>query len=66
MMFKKKSVPLQDAKTEARYLKEQYLASQAFSGVERDMIAVILEDGRRYTKSEVQEEINQFTNRGVK
>ncbi|MNP60851.1 hypothetical protein D3C76_1559740 [compost metagenome] len=66
MVFKKKMVSSQDANAEVSYLKDQYLASQAFSGIEKDMLVVILKDGRRYRKDEVQEEINQFKNRGVK
>lgn len=66
MVFKKKTAPLQITKSEPGYFREQFLTSQAFSGVEKDMLAVILEDGQRYTKSEVQEEMNTFKNRGVK
>ncbi|MNZ56788.1 hypothetical protein D3C78_747410 [compost metagenome] len=66
MVFKKKIAPLQDGKIEPSFCKEQFLLSQSFSGIEKDLIAVILEDGQRYTKNEVREEINQFKNRGVK
>ncbi|MDQ0090181.1 hypothetical protein J2T12_003595 [Paenibacillus anaericanus] len=65
MIFKKKSNPHME-QVEVGYSREQFLTSQAFSGVEKDIISVILEEGLRYSKSDVQEEINKFKNRGVK
>ncbi|GGG13492.1 hypothetical protein [Paenibacillus aceti] len=53
-------------RSEVRYSKAQFLASQFYPGVLKDILAVVLEDGERYTKLEAEARINQFKHRGVK
>ncbi|WP_068782263.1 MULTISPECIES: hypothetical protein [unclassified Paenibacillus] len=48
------------------FSKAQFLASQAYSGVQKDILSVVLKDGQRYTKAEAEVEINQFKYKGVK
>ncbi|MCM3040747.1 hypothetical protein M3201_13670 [Paenibacillus motobuensis] len=48
------------------FSKAQFLASQAYSGVQKDILSVVLKDGQRYTKAEAEVEINQFKHKGVK
>lgn len=48
------------------FSKAQFLASQAYSGVQKDILSVVLRDGQRYTKAEAEVEINQFKHKGVK
>ncbi|GAA0389310.1 hypothetical protein [Paenibacillus motobuensis] len=48
------------------FSKAQFLASQAYSGMQKDILSVVLKDGQRYTKAEAEVKINQFKHKGVK
>ncbi|HEY4390343.1 MAG TPA: hypothetical protein VGN02_03240, partial [Paenibacillus sp.] len=48
------------------FSKAQFLASQAYSGVQKDILSVVLEDGQKYSRAEAEEKMNQFKHRGVK
>ncbi|AZS14220.1 hypothetical protein [Paenibacillus lutimineralis] len=55
-----------EMQTDVAFSKAQFLASQAYSGVQKDILSVVLKDGQRYTKAEAEVEINQFKHKGVK
>jgi len=48
------------------FSKAQFLVSQAYSGVQKDILSVVLDDEQRYTRAEAEEKMNQFKHRGVK
>lgn len=45
--------------TEAVYTKEQLLASKKYAA-RRDLLGVLLEDGKSYTEAQVARKINEF------
>lgn len=53
-------------KKPAVFAKEQFLKAANFSRVERDVLAVILDDNKQYTLEEVQKELDNFKKRRVK
>lgn len=48
-------------KLEAVFTKEQFLASQQFTGIQKDVLAVALEDNESYTKEEATELLNNYS-----
>jgi len=48
------------------FSKAQFLASQSYSGVQKDILTVVLEEGQRYTRAEAKAKMNQFKHKGVK
>ncbi|NQX68063.1 hypothetical protein HQN90_18220 [Paenibacillus alba] len=42
------------------YTKEQFLASHKFSGIQKDMLQALIDDGKRYTEKEVVQIIHTF------
>lgn len=53
----------QEKKTDSTYTKEQLIRSA--KGVERDILRVILEDGKKYSRSEVEKLKKAFLRRKV-
>lgn len=53
------------AKTVATYTKEQLAGSSRYA-TRRDLVSVLLEDGKAYTLAEVDELINKFMKGAVK
>ncbi|MEF2246221.1 hypothetical protein [Paenibacillus sp. IITD108] len=48
------------------FSKEQHLKSKKWSGIERDMIAALLEEEASYSTEEVVTKLKQFMKKGVK
>ncbi|GEM_PF-3123869 len=48
------------------YSKQQYLTSEGYTHLEKDMIEALLEEGRLYTHAELQQIINSFINQEAK
>lgn len=48
------------------FAKKQFLKAANFSRVERDVLAVILDDNKQYTLEEVQKALDNFKKRRVK
>lgn len=48
------------AKLTATFTKEQFLASRQRSGIDRDILAAVLEDGKSYTFAEVEKMKDDF------
>jgi len=42
------------------YTKAQFLQSKRYAGVQRDILNVVLEDGKRYTHEQVEKAIKDF------
>lgn len=55
-----------EMQTDVAFFKAQFLASQSYSGVQKDILTVVLEDGQRYTRAEAEAKMNQFKHKGVK
>lgn len=53
-------------KKEVTFAKKQFLKAANFSRVERDVLAVILEDDKQYTLDQVQKLLDDFKKRKVK
>ncbi|WP_334072488.1 MULTISPECIES: hypothetical protein [Paenibacillus] len=51
---------------ERTFSKAQFLAARRFSGVEKDILQVVLEDGAAYTEAEAEQAVQSFIQRGVK
>lgn len=51
---------------QVRFAKKQFLKAANFSRVERDVLAVILDDDKQYTLEEVQKKLSDFKARKVK
>lgn len=49
----------------ARYTKEQLLESKRYTAVQKDILRVVLEDGKTYTHEEAQQAISGFLRRRV-
>lgn len=50
---------------EVKFPKRQFLKAANFTRVERDVLAVILEDNKQYTLDEVQKALEKFKARRV-
>jgi len=50
----------------ASFTKEQFLSSQKRSGVEKDILAAVMEDDKTYTLAEAEKLISDFKKRAVK
>ncbi|MGG4344924.1 hypothetical protein [Paenibacillus lautus] len=57
--------PKEDAEVVTSYTKEQFLQSKQFTGIDKDIIAIKLEDGKKYSVTEVKKVIETFKNKGV-
>lgn len=55
-----------EMQTDVAFSKAQFLASQSYSGMQKDILTVVLEDGQRYTRAEAEVKMNQFKHKGVK
>lgn len=65
MVFKKKAdKPV--APAERTFSKARLLAAKRFSGVEKDILHVTLEDGAAYTEAQAEQALQSFIQRGVK
>ena len=53
-------------KKEVTFAKKQFLKAANFSRVERDVLAVILDDDKQYTLEKVQKMLDDFKKRKVK
>ena len=53
-------------KKQVTFSKKQFLKAANFSRVERDVLAVILDDDKQYTLEEVQKALDDFKKRRVK
>lgn len=53
------------AEAATRYTKEQFLQSKQFTGVDKDIITIKLENGKKYTVDDVKKVIETFKNKGV-
>ena len=51
---------------QVRFAKKQFLKAANFSRVERDVLAVILDDDKQYTLEQVQKILDDFKKRKVK
>lgn len=51
---------------QVRFAKKQFLKAANFSRVDRDVLAVILDDDKHYTLDEVQKTLDEFKKREVK
>ncbi|MCM3701430.1 hypothetical protein [Paenibacillus macerans] len=49
-----------------KFSKEQILASKQFAGVDKDIISIVLEDGKEYTIEAARKAVETFKNKGVK
>lgn len=49
-----------------RYTKKQFLDSRQRAGSDKDILAIVLEDGKAYTKVEAERLVADFTKRKVK
>lgn len=47
------------------YTKEQFMQSNQFTGVDKDIITIKLEDGKKYIVDDVKKAIESFKNKGV-
>lgn len=66
-MSKKESEKQKETpKKEVTFSKKQFLKAANFSRVERDVLAVILDDDKQYTLEEVQKTLDNFKKRRVK
>ena len=66
-MSKKEDEKQQEApKKTVAFAKKQFLKAANFSRVERDVLAVILDDDKQYTLEEVQKALDNFKKRKVK
>lgn len=61
----KKETAAAPAQAEAAYTKEQLMGSKRYAA-RRDLVSVLLEDGRRYTLAEVDGKIEKFKKGKVK
>ena len=61
----KNETPAAPVKAEATYTKEQIAGSKRYAN-RRDLVSVLLEDGKAYTLAEVDELINKFMKGAVK
>lgn len=50
----------------ARYAKKQFLGSRQRAGAEKDILAIVLEDGKTYTLAEANKLVEDFKKRKVK
>ncbi|MNW62358.1 hypothetical protein D3C74_404820 [compost metagenome] len=50
----------------AGFTKSQFLASPQWEGIDKDILSVVLEDGKPYTLAEATKLVNQFKNSEVK
>jgi hypothetical protein len=57
--------PKQETKTETAFTKQQILAAAKYTE-RRDLLAVLLEDGKSYTLAEVNAAITEFMKKEVK
>ena len=65
-MSKKEDEKQQEApKKTVAFAKKQFLKAANFSRVERDVLAVILDDDKQYTLEEVQKALDNFKKRKV-
>lgn len=66
-MSKKEGEKQQEApKKTVAFAKKQFLKATNFSRVERDVLAVILDDDKQYTLDQVQKLLDDFKKRKVK
>lgn len=66
-MSKKEAENKQEApKKTVAFAKKQFLKAANFSRVERDVLAVILDDDKQYTLEKVQKMLDDFKKRKVK
>lgn len=50
----------------ARYAKKQFLGSRERAGADKDILAIVLEDDKRYTLAEADKLLADFKKRKVK
>lgn len=50
----------------ARFTKEQFVKSEQWQGVDRDILSIVLEDNQTYTISQAKQSVEQFMSREVK
>jgi|GEM_PF-1050431 len=62
----KKKADHQETPMERTFSKAQFLASKRFSGVEKDILQVVLADGAGYTEALARQAVQSFIQRGVK
>ena len=48
------------------YYKEQFLKSKQYTAQQKDLLAALLEDGKKYTTAQVNESLNNFLKKEVK
>lgn len=49
-----------------KFSKDQILASKQFKGVDKDILSIVLEDGKEYTVEDARKVVETFKNKGVK
>lgn len=50
----------------ARFTKEQFVKSEQWQGVDRDILSIVLEDNQTYTIAQAKQLVEQFMSREVK
>jgi hypothetical protein len=51
---------------QSKFSVAQFLSSKQFTGVDKDIISVVLDDKKTYSIDEVKKAIDSFKNKGVK
>lgn len=64
-MAKKEEDTKQKANT-ACFTKEQFVQSEQWQGVDRDILSIVLEDNKTYSIAQAKQLVEQFMNREVK
>lgn len=65
MTIKKAETQVEEVAAD-KFSKEQILASKQFVGVDKDILSIVLEDGKEYTVEDARKAVETFKNKGVK
>lgn len=63
--MKRKDEATEPVSNLAQFTKEQFLQSRQRSGRDRDLLAVVLQDGQLYTIAEAEKEMDNYLKRSV-
>ncbi|QUH21422.1 hypothetical protein [Alkaliphilus sp. B6464] len=56
----------EEAVKEHRYSKNQFIQSKLYSAIDQDILKIILDNDKKYTKEEVKSELEAFRRKEVK
>ncbi|MEF2964936.1 hypothetical protein V3851_03760 [Paenibacillus sp. M1] len=54
-----------ETQNEVRFAKRQFLTSARFTGKQKDVLTIVLDESQRYTATEAERKMNEFITRSV-